>query len=351
MVHAMRDRDTHALPDLAQLFLDVVLFVLPRDIFQSDRRALLRLARVRKHLVEDMHLAAGGFSLDLHMCSRHVVMLSPYPSCHLACLHTAHFSALKRTAARFQSINSLSIDLQMLPRGCNFASTTQILDLVFHCLRVGRARQLHISHALFNSPRFTHGLQHLFQSTKDQIVSLHLGHCQLAVSSHLLRQLSSLRNLQSLALDGNRFELSDPFFPSFGDKLQSLSVASCRGVRVVLLASVSRTLQSLVWNNNVILEAEKPFFLAWIAGSRLRGLRVDNCGFAAHDAEDFQAALAHMPCLLSLSIAHNDYFENIILWWMYEYWRCGRVPCPFTLHVSNMHVCFPEHGTPIFLSD
>ena len=345
----MRDKDE--LPHLAQLFLDVVLFVLPRDIFHSDPRALLRLARVRKNLVEDMHLAGGGFNLDLRMCSSHVVMLSPYPSCHVACLNKSHFNALKRTAARFQSIDCLYIDLQMLPRGCNFASTTQILDLVFHCLRVGRAKQLHISHALFNSPRLTHGMQHLFQSTKDQIVSLHLSHCQLAITSHLLRELSSMRNLQSLTLDGNRFELWDPFFPSFSDKLQSLSVASCRGVRVVLLVTVSSTLQSLVWNNNIIFDAEKPFFLAWIAGSRLRGLCVDNCGFDAHDAEDFQVAFARMPCLLSLSIAHNDCFENIILWWMYEYWRCGGVPASFTLHVSNMHVCFPEHGTPVFLSN
>jgi len=347
----MRDKDEHALPHLAQLFLDVVLFVLPRDIFQSDTRALMRLCRVRKGLVEDMHACGGGFALDLHVASRHVVMLSPYPTCHLACLNKAHFDACKRTAARFQSINSLSIDLHMLPRGCNFASSSQVLDLVFHCLRVGRARHLHISHAIFSSPRFTHCLQHLFPATKDQIVSLHLGHCQLAITSQLLRQLSSMRNLQSLTLDGNRFELWDPMFPSFGDKLQSLSVASCRGVRVVLLAAVSTTLQSLVWNNNVILEAEKPFFLAWIAGSRLRGLCVDNCGFGAHDAEDFQAAFARMPCLLSLSIAHNDCFENIILWWMYEYWRSGRVPALFTLHVSGMNVCFPEHGTPVFLAD
>jgi hypothetical protein len=345
----MRDKD--AVPHLAQLFLDVVLFVLPRDIFQSDRRALMRLCRVRKGIVEDMHACGGGFALDLHVSSRHVVMLSPYPSCHLTCLNKAHFDAFKRTAARFQSIDCLSIDLHNLPRGCNFASTEQILDLVFHCLRIGRAKQLHISHAFFNTPRLTHGLQHLFQSTKDQIVSLHLEYCHLVITSQLLRELSSMRNLQSLALDGNRFELWDPFFPSFGDKLQSLSVTNCRGVRVVLLATVSRTLQSLVWNNNVMLEAEKPFFLAWIAGSRLRGLCVDNCGFTAHDAEDFQVAFARMPCLLSLSIAHNDCFENIILWWMYEYWRCGGVPGSFTLHVSNMHVCFPEHGTPVFLAD
>ena len=347
--HVMQD--TPPLPHLAQLFLDVVLFVLPRDILQSDRRALLRLARVRKRLVEDMRASSGAFALDLHLCTRNVFMFTPYPSCHLACFYKPHIQSVKRLASRFQSIGSLCIDLQSLPRGCNFTNTTQILDLVFHCIRVGRAKELHISHAVFNADLFTHGLRHLFRFTKDQIVSLHLSHCKLAVNSHLLRELASLRNLASLTLDGNKFQVYDPCFPCFSDKLESLSVCGCRGVRVVLLTTVSRALQSLKWNDNVILEAEKPFFLAWIADSRLHTLHVDSCGFFPHDTEAFQAAFVTMPCLLSLSIAHNEFFENIILWWLYEYWRAGHVPCSFRMHVSNMHVCFPEHGPPVFLSD
>jgi hypothetical protein len=340
-----------SLPPLAQLFLDVVLFVLPRDILQADRGALLRLARVRKRLVEDMHLGAGAFALDLHLCTRNVVMVSPYPSCHLACFDRAHIQSVKRLAARFQSIGSLSIDLHRLPRGCNFTNTTQVLDLAFHCIRVGRARELHISHAVFNTDLFAHGLRHLFPFTKNQLVSLHLSHCKLAVNSHLLRELASLRNLTSLTLDGNKFQVWDPCFEGFSDKLECLSVAGCRGVRAVLLASVSKTLQSLVWNDNVILEAEKPFFFAWLADSRLDSLDVENCGLFPHDAEAFQAAFARMPSLMGLNIAHNEYFENIILWWMYEHWRGGHVPCFFRMHVSNMHVCFPEHGAPVFLSD
>jgi hypothetical protein len=339
------------LPHLAQFFLDVVLFILPRNIFDDDRSAFLRLARVRKNLVENKNLCGGAFALDLHLCTRNVVMVSPYPSCHLACLNKWHVKAVKRMAARFQSINMLCIDLHRLPRGCNFVKTTEILDLVFHCLRVGRVKQLHISHAIFNAELFTHGFRHLFPFTKNQIVSLHLSHCKLAINSHLLRELSSIRNLKNLTLDGNKFQLWDPCFPSFSDKLESLSIASCTGVRVVLLTNVSKTLQSLVWSDNVILEAEKPFFLAWLAYSRLHSLHVDNCGFYPHDAEDFQAAFARMPCLLSLSIARDDFCENIILWWMYEYCRGGHVPCSFRMHVSNMHVCFPEHGLLVFMSD
>jgi hypothetical protein len=117
----------------------------------------------------------------------------------------------------------------------------------------------------------------------------------------------------------------------------------------MLLTKVSKTLQSLVWNDNVLLEAEKPFFLAWIADSRLRSLDVDNCAFHPLDAEGFQAALARMRCLSSLSIARNDFFENLILWSMYEHWRCGHVSSPFNIHVSNMKICFVEHGAPVFL--
>jgi hypothetical protein len=345
----MADAQTAPLPPLAQLFLDVVLCILPRDVFQDDGAALLRLCMVRKRLAEDMHLCAGGFSLDLHVSARNVVIVSPYPRCHLACFNKWHMQALKRTAARFQSIRRLSIDLRALPGGCNFVSTVDVLDLVFHCVRAGRASQLHISHAVFNAERFTHGLRHLFRPAKDQIVSLHLGHCQLAVNSALLRELASLRNLKSLTLDGNKFLLLLPALPHFSDSLESLSVASCSGVRVVLLTTVSKTLRGLVWNDNAIREAEKPLFFSWLADSNLRSLDVDNCGFHAHDSDDFQAAIARMPSLLALSIARNDSFENIVLWWMYEFWRCGRVPCFFRMHVSNMHICFPDHGAPVFM--
>jgi len=340
-----------SLPPLAQLFLDVVLFVLPRDILQADRGALLRLARVRKRLVEDMHLGAGAFALDLHLCTRNVVMVSPYPSCHLACFNKWHLRSIKRVAARFRSVDKLCIDLHRLPRGCNLVNTRQMTDLVFHCLSVGKAKQLHISNAMFDVECFTHRLRHLFTHTKNQIVAVNLSHCQLAVNASFLRELAAMRNLKSLTLDGNKFQLCDAFCPGFSDKLESLSVACCRGVRVVLLASVSKTLQSLVWRDNVILEAEKPFLLAWLADSRLRSLNVNNCGLFPHDSDDFEAALQRMPCLMCLSIAHNDFFENMVLWWMYEHWRCGHVPCSFRMHISNMHVCFPDHGPPVFLSD
>ena len=118
------------LPPLAQLFLDVVLFVLPRNSFDGDRAALLRLARVRKRLVEDMHLCGGGFSLDLYLCSRNVFMVTPYPSCQLACFDKAHIQSVKRLASRFQSIGSVCIDLHRLPRGCNFTNTTDRKSVV-----------------------------------------------------------------------------------------------------------------------------------------------------------------------------------------------------------------------------
>ncbi len=346
----MVDAET-PLAQLAQLFLDVVCCILPRNSFDGDTGALLRLACVRKKLAQEMRDSGGGFSLDLHMSTKNVVMVSPYPSCHLACLNRLHFKAFKRMAARFRSVNRLCIDMHKLPSGCNFMNTRQIVDLVFHCLSVGKAKQVHISHAIFDVDCFTNRMQHLFRFTKDQIVSLHLSHCKLAINSAFMREVASMRNLKSLILDGNKFQLMSMVFPAFTDKLESLSVAGCRGVRVVLLAKVSKTLQSLVWTDNVVLEADKPFFFAWLADSRLRSLLVDNCGFFPHDSDDFEAALQRMPCLMRLSITYNDFFENIILWWMYEHWQCGHVPSSFRMHVSNMHVCFPEHGPPVFLSD
>ena len=345
----MADAETQPLPHVAQLFLDVVCHILPRNSFDGDRAALLRLCRVRKRLVEDMHVCGGGFGLDLHMSDKNVVMVSPYPSCHLACFNKFHYKAFKRLAARFQSINRVTIDLHRLPLGCNFMNTRQIVDLIFTCLSVDRAKQLCVTNAVFDIECFTHRMRHLFRHTKDQIVSLQLSHCKLAVNSAFLREVSSMRNLKSLTLDGNRFEPISLAFPAFSDELQSLSLAGCSGVRAVLLTKISKTLQSLVWNDNVVLEQEKPLFLAWIADSRLRSLDVDNCGFYPHDCQDFEAALRRMPCLQSLSIARNDFFENIILWWMYEHWRGGHVPSPFSMHVSNMNICFPDHGAPVFM--
>ena len=337
------------LPHLAQLFLDVVCCILPRNSFDGDSSALLRLSRIRKRLVEDMRQCSGGFGLDLHLSERNVVMVSPYPSCHIACFNKFHYKALKRLSARFQSINRLSIDLHRLPYGCSFMNTRQVVDLIFHCLTVGRAKQLCITNAVFDVEYFTHSMHHLFRHTKDQIVSLQLSHCKLAVNSAFLRELASMRNLKSLTLDGNKFQLISTAFPGFSDSLESLSVAGCSGVRAVLLTKVSKTLLSLVWNDNVILEAEKPCFLAWLADSRLRALDIDNCGFYPHDCHDFEAVVPRMPGLHSLSIARNDFFENIILWWMYEYWRCGQLPSPFSMHVSNMSICFPHHGAPVFM--
>ena len=344
----MQDTET-PLPHLAQLFLDVVCCILPRNSFDGDSSALLRLSRVRKRLVEDMCAGGGGFGLDLHLSDKNVVMVSPYPSCHLACLNKSHYKAFRRLAARFQSINRVTIDLHRLPLGCNFMNTRQVVDLIFTCLSTGRAKQLCVSHAVFDIECFTHRMRHLFRHTKEQIVSLHLSHCKLAVNSPFLREIAAMHNLKSLALDGNKFELTSLGFPCFSDSLESLSVAGCRNVRAVLLTKVSKTLRSLVWNDNVILEAEKPLFLAWLADSRLRSLDVDNCAFYPHDCLDFQATLARMPCLQSLSVARNDFFENIILWWMYEHWRGGHVPSPFSMHVSNMNICFPDHGAPVFM--
>ena len=75
----MNDTDQHALPPLTELFLHVVNFVLPYDVFDCDRPVFLRLSRVRKNLVEHMHLCSGAFALDLHMSVKNVVMTSPYP--------------------------------------------------------------------------------------------------------------------------------------------------------------------------------------------------------------------------------------------------------------------------------
>ena len=344
----MNDAEADALPPLAQLFLHVVNFVLPRDAFAGDVAALLRLVRVRKNLLQQMHECSGAFALDLHLSAKNIVMVALYPACELAFVDAQHFAALKHAATRFQSVGALRVDLQQLPDGCNFVNTKQILELVFHCLRAGRAKHLHISHAIFNALHFTTGMQHLFASTKDRILSINLSHCLLDIDSSFLRELASMRNLRQLTLDGNRFHRAYAGFASFSDKLESLSLASCYGVRPWLLKKMGRSLHTLVLSGTKMREADRPTLFAWVGDSRLQSLDIDDCGFCLNDIEAFEAAFARMPCLLSLSIAYNQDFENVILWWIYEHWRGGHVLPSFRLHVSNMHVCFPDYGSPVF---
>jgi hypothetical protein len=347
----MNDAHTPALPPLAELFLHVVLFVLPRDCFARDRGALLRLASVRKRLVEDMHASSGGFALDLHMSARSVVMLSPYPGCHLACFNISHFQALKNAAARFQSINRLCIDLQQLPAGCNFVSTQQILGLAFHCLSIGRARHLRIAHAVLEADQFTHCLAHLFPATKAQILSVDLSHCKLDINSQFLRELASLRNMTSLTLDGNNFHLVHSAVPAFSDKLERLSVAGCPGIRASVLQKISKALHTLSWSENALEEDDKPEFLSWLADSRLQKLEIDNCGFSLADGSAFMSAFERMPALRSLSMAGNYLFQDDVFWSLYDVWKQGRLRSSFfCVHISNMHVCYPDSGIRVLLA-
>ena len=334
---------------LAELFLHVVLFVLPRDSFDGDRCALLRLSRIRKNLVEQMHECSGAFTLDLHLSAVNVVMMAPYPSSALAYFDTARFDALKNTASRFRSVGRLCIDLAQLPARCNFVHTPQILDLVAHCLTRGRAKHLHISHASFDADRFASCMSHLFQYTKNQILSVDLRHCKLAINSQFMRELASMRNLASLTLDGNKFHLVHSPFPSFSDKLESLSLADCGGIRPSILQHVGKTLRTLVWSENAIEEADKPAFLAWIADSHLRNLDIDNCGFCQDDACEFQRAVARMPALRSLSMAGNE-FQSSVVWWLHEMQSAGRTPALFSVHISNMHICYPEACRPVIMA-
>jgi hypothetical protein len=342
---------TDSLPPLAELFLHVVLFVLPRDSFDCDRNALLRLCSVRKNLVEQMHQCSGAFNLDLYMSAKDIVMMSPYPCCHLAYFERSHFEALKRTAARFESIKNLCIDLKKLPDGCNFINTAQILDLVFHCLNVGRAKQLYILNASFESDQFTHGMCRLPADTKDQIVCIHLTNCGLTINSTFLRELAGMRNLVNLTLDGNKFHLAHSGFPVFTPSLETLSVANCPGIRPTLLRNVKKTIRTLNWSDNVIAEDDKPVFLEWIKDSKVQSLDIDNCGFCLPDSLDFQAALTRMPALRSLSMAGNYLFQDDVFWWIYDFWRNGRLQSSFfTVHISNMHICYPDCGIPIIMS-
>lgn len=345
----MSDEDKRAY--LAELFLKIVLFILPRDSFDCDRCALLRLSRIRKDMVEHMRQSSGGFTLDLHMSYKNIVMVSPYPHCIIGSFNTEHFNAMKKTASRFQSINSLCVDLQQLPRGCNLINTRQVVELAMHCLQTGRAKHLTISHAVFEADTLTNAMRDLAPATKQQILSVNLSHCRLAINSPFLRQLASMHNLTQLILDGNKFHLAHSGFPPLSPRLEVLSLASCTGLRPSLLQNVSKTLHTLVWNDNVIVEDDKPVFLSWITDSHLRNLEVDNCGFFTTDSHAFQAALARMPALRSLSMADNDVFQDMVFWWIYDFWQCGRLQSDFfSVHVSNMHICYPTAGLPVVLS-
>jgi hypothetical protein len=340
-----------SLPPLAELFLHVVLFVLPRDSFDCDRNALLRLSCVRKNLVEQMHQCSGAFNLDLYMSAKDIVMMSPYPRCHLAYFDRSHFQAVKRMASRFQSIRSLCIDLQNMPAGCNFINTAQILDVVFHSLKVGRAKHLCIFNAVFETDQFTEGMRSLPPTTKDHIVRMQLSHCALSINSRFLRELAGMRNLKHLQLDGNKFHLAHSGLPTFSSNLETLSVANCSGVRPTLLKNVAKTLHTLTWSGNLIEDKDKPAFLEWIKDSNVRSLDIDNCGFSANDTADFQSAFKRMPYLKSLSMAGNDVFQDDMFWWIYNFWRNGRIQSSFfSVHISNMHICYPENGTPIIMS-
>ena len=346
----MNDADKDALPPLAELFLHIVLFVLPRNSFDCDRSALLRLSRTRKNLVEQMHECSGPFTLDLHLSDKHIVMVSPYPCSQLAYIDMQHFRELKRMAARFRSIDRLCIDLRLLPDRCNFVNTTQILDLVFHCLTTGRARHLHIKHAIFEADQFTNGMKHLFQHTKNRILSVDLRHCNLTIDSRFMRELASMRNLTSLTLDGNNFDAHSAF-PSFSDKLERFSAAGCSGIRPSFLQKISKTLHTLVWSENVLLDADKPVLFAWLKDSHVCSLDIDNCGFKQDDAFGFQKVLKRLPALRSLSMADNHLFQDDVFWWIYEFWRSGRLQASFfSVHISNMHICYPHAGLPIIMS-
>ncbi|MBV5344148.1 MAG: hypothetical protein JZU63_00685 [Rhodoferax sp.] len=339
------------LPPLAELFLHIILFVLPRDSFDCDRNALLRLSRVRKDLVEQMQQCTGAFSLDLCMSARDVVMMSPYPCCHLAYFDRSHFQAIKNVAARFQSVGSLRIDLQRMPVGCNFVNAPQILDLVFHCLSVGRAQQLCVLNAVLEADQFAHGMRSLPPDAKARITYMQLGNCGLAINSRFLRELAGMRSLRHLHLDGSKFHLAHSGFPRFSDALETLSVSNCYGLRPTMLRSVTKTLGALNWSGNLIADSDKPAFLAWIKDSHVRSLDIDNCGFHLADSADFQSALERMPALRSLSIAGNYIFQDDVFWWVYDFWKQGRLQAPFfTIHISNMHTCYPDSGRPVMIA-
>lgn len=339
------------MPHLAAMFLHIVMFILPRDIFQENRPALMRLAQVRKNLIEEMDLSSGAFTLDLRMSARHIVLYRPFPRCHIAFFDEHHLSTLKTIASRFKSIRNLCIDFGQLPFRCNFIDSNQIVDLVFHCLSHGRAKHLQVSYARFEADQFRNGMKNLTQSTRDNILSVDLKHCELAISSKFMRELASLRNLTSLTLDGNKFHMPHMTFPAFADSLQCFSVANCPGIGPSVLQKVSKTLHTLRWSNNPISDTDKQVFLDWIADSHLRNLDIDKCGFQQDDASRFQLAFERMPALRSLSMAGNDHFQDDVFWWIYEFWKSGRLlTIFFSVHISNMHICYPDCGLPVIMS-
>jgi hypothetical protein len=339
------------MPHLAAMFLHIVMFILPRDIFQENRPALMRLAQVRKNLIEEMDLSSGAFTLDLRMSARHIVLYRPFPRCHIAFFDEHHLSTLKTIASRFKSIRNLCIDFSQLPFRCNFIDSNQIVDLVFHCLSHGRAKHLQVSYARFEADQFRNGMKNLTQSTRDNILSVDLKHCELAISSKFMRELSSLRNLTRLTLDGNKFHMPHLTFPAFADSLQCFSVANCPGIGPSVLQKVSKTLHTLRWSNNPISDTDKQVFLDWIADSHLRNLDIDKCGFQQDDAPRFQLAFERMPALRSLSMAGNDHFQDDVFWWIYEFWKSGRLlTIFFSVHISNMHICYPDCGLPVIMS-
>ena len=79
-----------------------------------------------------------------------------------------------------------------MPVGCNFIASHQIMDLVLHCIRTGRAKHLCISHTIFEADLFTDGMWHLFPHSKNQILSLVLRDCRLTINSKFQWDLASM---------------------------------------------------------------------------------------------------------------------------------------------------------------
>jgi hypothetical protein len=160
-----------------------------------------------------------------------------------------------------------------------------------------------------------------------------------------------MRNLKHLRLDGNNFHLAHLGFPTFSENLESLSVTNCPGVRPTMLKNVSKTLRTLGWSDNEITDEDKPAFFEWIKDSKVQSLEIDNCGFVLADSVDFQAALKRMPALRSLSMAGNYLFQDDVFWWIYDIWRSERLQSNFfSVHMSNMTICYPRTGIPVIMS-
>jgi hypothetical protein len=118
-----------------------------------------------------------------------------------------------------------------------------------------------------------------------------------------------------------------------------------------MLENVGKTLRTLGWSDNVLADEDKPAFCEWIKDSKVQNLEIDNCGFTLADSVDFQAALKRMPALRSLSMAGNYLFQDDVFWWIYDFWRNGRLQSKFfSVHISNMHICYPDSGIPFIMS-